>query len=95
MYNRMPPQCAMKDDKIVAVVGKRGILAHRNKYEVNFENSFFKAMFRRRDVIKMFLVPGDVAPSQITLSTGDASILAHGVTCATRHAARVAASQTA
>jgi hypothetical protein len=95
MYNRMPPQCAMKDDKIVAVVGKRGILAHRNKYEVNFEYSFFKAMFVRRDVIQNFLVPGDVAPSQSTQPSADASILAHGGTCATRHAARVAASRTA
>jgi hypothetical protein len=43
----------------------------------------------------MFLVPVDVAPSQITLPTADASILAHGGTCATRHAARVAASRTA
>jgi hypothetical protein len=40
MFNRMPPPGAMKDGKIVAVVGKRGTLAHRNKYEVNFEYSF-------------------------------------------------------
>jgi hypothetical protein len=45
--------------------------------------------------MKMFLVPGDVAPSQSTIPNADASILAHGGTCATRHAARVAASQTA
>jgi hypothetical protein len=45
-----------------------------------------------RDVIKMFLVLGDVAPSQSTLPTTDASILAQGGTCATRHAVRVAAS---
>jgi hypothetical protein len=51
MYNRVPPPGAIKDVKIVAVVGKRGTLAHRNKYEVNFEDSFFKAMFVRRDVI--------------------------------------------
>jgi hypothetical protein len=40
MYNRMPPPGAMKDVKIVAVVGKRGNLAHRNKYEINFKYSF-------------------------------------------------------
>jgi hypothetical protein len=79
----MPPPGAMKDGKIVAVVGKRGTLAHRNKYEVNFKYSFSKAMFARRDVIKMFLVHGDVAPIQITLPTADASILTHGGTCAT------------
>jgi hypothetical protein len=67
----------------VAVVGKRGTLAHINKYEVNFKYSFFKAMFARRDVVKMFLVTGDVAPIQSTLPTADASILAHGGTCAT------------
>jgi hypothetical protein len=80
MFNRMPPPGAMKDGKIVAVVGKRGTLTHRIKYEVNFEYSFFKAIFVRRDVIKMFLVPGDVAPIQSTLPTADASILAHGDT---------------
>jgi hypothetical protein len=95
MYNRMPPPGAMKDGKIVAVVGKRRTAAHRNKYEVNFEYSFFNSMFVRRDVIKMFLVPGDMAPSQSTLPTANASILAHSGTCATRHAARVAASRTA
>jgi hypothetical protein len=45
MFNIMPPPDAMKDVKIVAVVGKRGTIGHRNKYEVNFEYSFFKAMF--------------------------------------------------
>jgi hypothetical protein len=85
----MPPPGVMKDGKIVAVVGNRGTLAHRNKYEVNLEYSFFKAMFMRRDVIKMFLVPGDVSPSHSTLPTADASILALGGTCATRHANRL------
>jgi hypothetical protein len=41
----------------------------------------------RRDVIKVFLVPGDVDPSQSSLPTANASILAHGGTCATQHAA--------
>jgi hypothetical protein len=40
IYNRMPPTGAMKDGKIVAVVGEIGTLAHRNKYEVNLEYSF-------------------------------------------------------
>jgi hypothetical protein len=95
MYNWMPSPGAMKDGKIVAVVGKRGTLAHRNKDEINLEYSFFKAMFVRRDMIKMFLVPGDAAPSQITLPTAYASILAHDGTCATQHTARLAASRTA
>jgi hypothetical protein len=47
----MPPPGTMNDGKIVAAVRKRGTLAHRNKYEVNFEYSFFRAMFVRRDVI--------------------------------------------
>jgi hypothetical protein len=89
-FNRMPPPDAMKDGKSVAVVGKRGTLGHRNKYEVNFEYSFFKPMFVKRDVIKKILVPGDVAPLQSTLPTAEASILAHGGTCATRHTTRAA-----
>jgi hypothetical protein len=51
-------------------------------------------MFLRRDVLKKNLVTGDVDPSQSTLPTVDASILAHGGACATRYAARVAASRT-
>jgi hypothetical protein len=40
MYNRMPPPGAMRDGKIVDVVGKRETLPHRNKYEVYLEYSF-------------------------------------------------------
>jgi hypothetical protein len=49
----------------------------------------------RRGVIKIFLVPGDVAPIQSTLPTDDASILTPGGSCATLHAARLAAAGTA
>jgi hypothetical protein len=35
--NQMPPPDAMKDGKSVAVAGKRGTLAHKNKHQVNFE----------------------------------------------------------
>jgi hypothetical protein len=45
MFNWMPPQDAMKDGKIVAGVDKRGTLAHKNKYDVNFEYSFSSRCF--------------------------------------------------
>jgi hypothetical protein len=47
-------------------------------------------MFVKRGVIREFLVPGDVTPIQSTLNTDEATILANGGTCVTRHAARVA-----
>jgi hypothetical protein len=45
----------------------------------------------KRDVIKEFLVPDEVVPSQSTLITDEASILANGGNCVTRHAVRAAA----
>jgi hypothetical protein len=70
----MPPPDAIKDGTIVDDVGNRGTLDHRNKYEVNYEYSFFEPMFVERDVIKECLVPGDVAPIQSTLPTAEASM---------------------
>jgi hypothetical protein len=48
----MTPQTAMNDGMIVAVVGNTGTLAHENKYKFNFEYSFSKLMFVKRDAIK-------------------------------------------
>jgi hypothetical protein len=75
------PQDSLVDGNIVAVVGRRGSQAHKKKYEMNFEYSSFKPMFRRRDAIKHFLVQVDVAPSQSSLPPTEVSIEANGDTC--------------
>jgi hypothetical protein len=50
--------------KIIAILGDWGTLAHRNKFKMNFEYSFFKPFFVKTGVIKEFLVVGDLAPRQ-------------------------------
>jgi hypothetical protein len=45
MFNQTPPSDAIKDGKMVDVVGKLGILAYKNKYEVNFEYTFFSSRY--------------------------------------------------
>jgi hypothetical protein len=91
VFNGVPPQDSLEDGKIVAIVGKRGTQAHKNKYEMCFEYYSFKPMFMKRDVIERFLVEGDVAPRQSTLPPPEVSIEAHGGTTSSRAATHAAA----
>jgi hypothetical protein len=36
VFNGVPPPDSLEDEKIVAIVGKRGTQAHKNKYEMCF-----------------------------------------------------------
>jgi hypothetical protein len=67
VFNGVPTPDSLEDGQIVAIVGKRGTQAHKNKYETCFEYSSLKPIFMKRDVIERFLVEGDVAPKQSTL----------------------------
>jgi hypothetical protein len=95
VFNVVPPPDSLEDGKVVAIVGKRGTQAHKNKYEMCFEYSSFKPMFMKRDIIESFLVEGDVAPNQSTLPPSEVSIEAHGGTASIGAAARAAAAKCA
>jgi hypothetical protein len=41
-FNGDPPHNSLVNGKIITIVGKRGTPSHRNKFEMNFEYSFFK-----------------------------------------------------
>jgi hypothetical protein len=84
VVNGVPPPDSLEDGKIVAIGGKRGTWAHKNKYEMCFEYSSFKPVFMKRDVIERFLVEGDFAPKQSTLPPSEFSIESRGGSTSSR-----------
>jgi hypothetical protein len=84
VFNGVPSPYLVEDGKIVAVVGKRGTQAHKNKYDMCFEYPSSKQMFMKRDVIERFPVEVDVAPTKSTLPPPEVSIEAHGGTASSR-----------
>jgi hypothetical protein len=95
VFNGVPTPDSLEDGKIVAIVGKRGTQAHKNKYEICFKYSCFKPMFMKRDFIEHFLVEDDVAPKQSTLPQPEVSIEARGGTTSRCAATRAAAAKRA
>jgi hypothetical protein len=90
VFNGVPPPDLLEDGKNVAILGKPGTQAHKNKYKMCFGYSSFKPMFMKRDVIERFLVEGDVAPEQSTLPLPKFSIEAHAGTASSRAVTRAA-----
>jgi hypothetical protein len=65
VLNHHPPPEALKNGKVVAIVGKQGRHTHKGKHEVNFEYSSFNTMLVKHYVIDHFVVIGDLAPRQV------------------------------
>jgi hypothetical protein len=89
------PPDSLQDGTIVAIVGKCGTQAQKNKYEMCFEYSSFKPMFMKRGVIVRFLVEGDVAPGKRNLPPPTVSIEDHDGTTSSHAATCVAAAKRA